>query len=286
MEEVDLQMSSLRAQLEECNAQMTRLDQEVEGMHKEIGGLVPDPDSFERLQSLFSRLEELEDAEKGGRDNFPHEGRVLVSTGTETRKSEASLGQEDAQSIEQIDAALSDERVKWQELRSTLAKRSRAVSLLSRKVDEVPVRAELMQYERRFVELSEEIRWKLQETRKYYATYNSLMDSNKVLEKEISFLGSIQSRFDQAIATPQGREKLLESLSAIAASVKESEQKAEQKVKGEQEALSMVKNRHATAVAAQRQYFALLKQLQEECTRGERLHQTLQKKAMEAAPSC
>ncbi|GBG42493.1 hypothetical protein CBR_g75925, partial [Chara braunii] len=151
---------------------------------------------------------------------------------------------------------------------------------------EVPIRAELMQYERRFVELSDEIRWKLQETRKYYATYNSSMDSNKVLEKEIALLSSIQSRFDQAIATPQGREKLLESLSAIAASVKASEQKAEQKVKGELETLSMLKNRHAMAVAAQRQYFALLKQLQEECARGERLHQTLQGKAMQAAASC
>jgi predicted nucleic acid-binding Zn-ribbon protein len=47
---------------------------------------------------------------------------------------------------------------------------------LSRKYDAVPLRAELVQYQRRFVELYDEIAAKHRETKQYYTLYNSLED--------------------------------------------------------------------------------------------------------------
>lgn len=46
-------------------------------------------------------------------------------------------------------------------------------------------------YERCFVELYMHIQAKLQETRKYFATYNALAEANELTLKEISLLNSI-----------------------------------------------------------------------------------------------
>ena len=74
-------------------------------------------------------------------------------------------------------------------------------------IDELPTRAELLQYERRFVELYQQVclcvcvcvcvaasdpdhRWssqvaaKLDETRKYYDTYNTLREKCSLLDKQ------------------------------------------------------------------------------------------------------
>ena len=45
------------------------------------------------------------------------------------------------------------DRAKLQKIRLLLAKRNREIALLQRKIDEVPSRTELSQYQRRFIEL-------------------------------------------------------------------------------------------------------------------------------------
>ncbi|KAG8534638.1 hypothetical protein GDO81_018953, partial [Engystomops pustulosus] len=45
------------------------------------------------------------------------------------------------------------EREKLQKIRLLLARRNREIAILQRKIDEVPSRAELTQYQKRFIEL-------------------------------------------------------------------------------------------------------------------------------------
>jgi hypothetical protein len=58
---------------------------------------------------------------------------------------------------------------KYSKGRQLIAKKNRDIQLLLRKLDAVPTRAELMQYERRFVELNDQMAANLEETRKYFA---------------------------------------------------------------------------------------------------------------------
>jgi hypothetical protein len=60
---------------------------------------------------------------------------------------------------------------KYNGLRSLLAETNLEVSNSARVIDDIPTRSELIQYERRFVELYQQVAWKLEETRKYYAMY-------------------------------------------------------------------------------------------------------------------
>lgn len=54
---------------------------------------------------------------------------------------------------EQLAKQFIDERERVQKLKLLLAKRNRSMAALQRQLDEVPGRAELAQYQRRFLEL-------------------------------------------------------------------------------------------------------------------------------------
>ena len=59
------------------------------------------------------------------------------------------------------------------------------VAASSRIIDDVPTRTELIQYERRFAELYQQVAWKLEETRKYYDQYNTLESTHSYIQKEV-----------------------------------------------------------------------------------------------------
>ena len=66
-----------------------------------------------------------------------------------------------------------------------VATASKKTSLASRAIDDIPTRIELVQYERRFHELYEQIGIKLNETKKYFSMYNTLSDMVTFLQKEV-----------------------------------------------------------------------------------------------------
>ena len=83
------------------------------------------------------------------------------------------------------------------------------IAATSRQIDDVPTRTELIQYERRFVELYEQVASKLDETRKYFNTYNTLDDTHKFLQKEVALLNSINEGFAKSMTSRAGKENFL-----------------------------------------------------------------------------
>lgn len=67
-----------------------------------------------------------------------------------------------------IEELYASETEKLKRLRLALAKKTQEIHLVKRKIDDIPTRTELVQYERRFVELYEQVAAKLEETRRYY----------------------------------------------------------------------------------------------------------------------
>jgi hypothetical protein len=74
---------------------------------------------------------------------------------------------------------------KYNHLRQLLAEANQEVASSIRVIDDIPTRTELIQYERRFVELYQQVAWKLEETRKYYDMYNTLETTLQFLQKEV-----------------------------------------------------------------------------------------------------
>ncbi|RYH11059.1 hypothetical protein EON65_39010 [archaeon] len=76
---------------------------------------------------------------------------------------------------------------KYNHVREMLAEVNQEVASAQRLIDDTPSRTELIQYERRFAELYQQVAFKLEETRKYYDMYNALDSTLSFMQKEVSF---------------------------------------------------------------------------------------------------
>ena len=104
----------------------------------------------------------------------------------------------DSARLAQIEGMHAEVLAKHSKLRLLLAHKSLGIATKARHIDDVPTRTELLQYERRFVELYEQVAAKLEETRKYYDTYNVLEQKRNFLQMEVDQIKSIHDNFSNA----------------------------------------------------------------------------------------
>lgn len=115
----------------------------------------------------------------------------------------------------EIESIYDQDLAKLNRLRQVLAKKNQEIARIVRQIDDIPTRAELIQYERRFVELYELVAEKLVETRKYYAMYNTLEETHRYMSHEVSLLESVNENFPQSMKSKAGMTHFLESFGQI-----------------------------------------------------------------------
>ncbi|KAL3696439.1 hypothetical protein R1sor_010515 [Riccia sorocarpa] len=238
----------------------------------EEAGAVP---VVQRVMGLLKRAKMLERKEAGFRTDCRRK-RSDMQLRIKELLDPGVLPFEDNERGAEINKAYNADRQKWKLLRSELSKKNLAVAALQRRIGEMPAQTELMQYERRFVELYLHIQRKLRETRKYFATYNALAEANELTVKELSLLNSIHGQFEVAMTTPGGRAQFVSSMENIAKGVLQKLDQIEKRYEAEHSTYTALKEKHTAAVATQRQYYALVKRFQEECARSEKIQATLE----------
>ncbi len=158
---------------------------------------------------------------------------------------------------------------KYKRLKQVLAETNLAVASNLRKIDDIPTRSELIQYERRFEELYLEAAMKLGDTKKFYTLYNSLDTQLSFLQKEVKLLNSISDNFDQAMQSAPSKLEYLSQCSNIVGGVNDSVSQQTDKLHMRSDILSALKTRHQMLVEEQRQYYKAIKDFQDECTKNE-----------------
>ena len=189
----------------------------------------------------------------------------------QSRAEALAAGEGDVADDPEVTRALelySAEAAKEMEIRRLLGQKGRESAALQRRLDETPARAELMQYERRFRELFQQVANKLEETKKYYALFNRYDEQKGYISKEISLVDSIHDAFTKPGAQ---RAKLVASMEGIVKSVEGSLAKADGRLAAELDTQRALSSRHEALVERQRQYFRLVKEFQLEGQRAERL---------------
>lgn len=110
------------------------------------------------------------------------------------RASESLTPDED---IKEYTELLAGEMENLRLARLQLAKKNRAVILVQRQLDDIPDNIELAQYQRRFLELYNQVSAKHKETKQYFTLYNTLSDTRLYMEKELTYLNSIYDNYYQ-----------------------------------------------------------------------------------------
>lgn len=237
-----------------------RINKEGDATYTGVQKLVPILKSLKDLESQESVLQSDYDVK-----------RTELEAEVCNLEEKIAAGMDSEGLCKDLDCLLSESLEKLNAAKKELAARLRAVMSVKRKLGEVPTQSELIQYERGFSDVNDHIQEKHRQTRKYYATYNTLLEIKELMLKETSLLNSISSQFQDAITTTNGCTKLIASMEGIVKGSQQKLQKVELGLQEEQKVSDALKKRYAAAIAEQRRCYSLLKAFQEECAKNERL---------------
>lgn len=166
---------------------------------------------------------------------------------------------------------------KLEKAREHAAAKNRAVAAIKRKIDSIPSRRELQQYQKQFVEVYEQMAVKFTETKQYFNLYNSGILVKEQLENEKRMLDEISTGFNQCKGTKRGREKFAVAI----ANMVEELQKEAQKKKDNYNKCILERNKLDEQFVVlndkEREYYQVAKQFQDECKKNEELELKKQK---------
>ncbi|XP_068618385.1 coiled-coil domain-containing protein 93 [Battus philenor] len=145
--------------------------------------------------------------------------------------------------------------------RLELGKLNRQILRYSVAIDEIPGTAELLQYEKRFVELYNQVASKHKETKQYFIFYNTLIEVKLYTSKELSLLNSILDNYEEAMSSVRKREEFMTQFQSIVDWVNQTVKKVEEKFNHEKERKFVLHTEFTRLIEIQRQYAAALKKL-------------------------
>ncbi|XP_063285215.1 coiled-coil domain-containing protein 93 [Pelobates fuscus] len=264
----DLQSScsELKKELAEVNDFSGKLDQELSTL--ESVESKADPSILHKLRDLVTMNESLKVQEQHFRSHCREE-MARLQQNIESLKSEAAENSEEKERTLALEQQHKAEREKLQKIRLLLARRNREIAILQRKIDEVPSRAELTQYQKRFIELYGQVSATHKETKQFFTLYNTLDDKKVYLEKEVNLLNSIHDNFQQAMASPGTRDQFLRQMEQIVDGIRQSRNKMEKKKQENKMRRDQLNDEYLELLDKQRLYFKTVKEFKEECRKNE-----------------
>ncbi|XP_023617747.1 coiled-coil domain-containing protein 93 isoform X3 [Myotis lucifugus] len=298
LEELQANHTTLQARYDETKKMLTELKSHNEKLDKEQAALEKieskaDPSILQNLRALVAMNENLKSQEQEFKAHCREEMTRLQQEIENLKAARAPGGEVKTLSSgepndaltpmmthnEDLDRRYNMEKEKLYKIRLLQARRNREIAILHRKIDEVPSRAELIQYQKRFIELYRQISAVHKETKQFFTLYNTLDDKKVYLEKEISLLNSIHENFSQAMASPAARDQFLRQMEQIVEGIKQSRMKMEKKKQENKMRRDQLNDQYLELLEKQRLYFKTVKEFKEEGRRNEVLLSKMKAKA-------
>ncbi|KAI2809206.1 hypothetical protein RDWZM_003452 [Blomia tropicalis] len=182
--------------------------------------------------------------------------------------------------VKEIDKELETIQESYDNIKKQLADVNKRYALIQRKFDDVPTRTELAQYQKRFLELYNQLSNKHNETKKFYTLYNTLAEERMYLEKEFNLINSILDNFRTAhSSSAMVKEEFSLKFEQIVESIIQNKSKVEQRLQIEKQKRDQLNSEYIGLVEQQRLYFKAVKEFKEECKKNEQLIASLEKVA-------
>ncbi|XP_068923875.1 coiled-coil domain-containing protein 93 isoform X2 [Petaurus breviceps papuanus] len=273
LEELQAKCTDLQAKYDEAKTKLSEVKSYSEKLDQELAALEKiesqaDPSILQNLRALVAMNENLKSQEQEFKAHCREE-MARLQQNIESLKAEASEDGDEKESTRIIEQQHKNEKEKLQKIRLLLARRNREIAILQRKIDEVPSRAELTQYQKRFIELYSQVSATHKETKQFFTLYNTLDDKKVYLEKEISLLNSIHENFQQAMASSAARDQFLRQMEQIVDGIKQNRMKLEKKKQENKMRRDQLNDEYLELLEKQRLYFKTVKEFKEECRKNE-----------------
>ncbi|XP_074157951.1 coiled-coil domain-containing protein 93 [Sminthopsis crassicaudata] len=273
LEELQAKCADLQVKYDEAKTKLSEVKSFSEKLDQELAALEKiesqaDPSILQNLRTLVAMNENLKSQEQEFKAHCREE-MTRLQQNIESLKAEESEDGDEKEPTRIIDQQHKTEKEKLQKIRLLLARRNREIAILQRKIDEVPSRAELTQYQKRFIELYSQVSATHKETKQFFTLYNTLDDKKVYLEKEISLLNSIHENFQQAMASSAARDQFLRQMEQIVDGIKQNRMKLEKKKQENKMRRDQLNDEYLELLEKQRLYFKTVKEFKEECRKNE-----------------
>ncbi|XP_063892977.1 coiled-coil domain-containing protein 93-like [Helicoverpa armigera] len=259
MENAKLQYTDVRGKLQKITKKLMKCDgfsdKDVKQFYKSLKELARE------------RNELLQIIEHRNKEHTKLEDKLRAAKDPDTKIEEKPLSPAELKEFNEREEKL---KAFITSMRLELAKLNREVLRYSNAIDEVPGTAELLQYEKRFIELYNQVASKHKETKQYYIFYNTLLEVKLYTSKELSLLNSILDNYEEAMSSVRKREEFMTQFESIVEWVNHTVKKVEEKFKSEKEQKNDLYNEYSRLIDVQRQYAAALKKLGEQRQKIER----------------
>uniref|UniRef100_A0AAX7U8H7 Coiled-coil domain-containing protein 93 n=1 Tax=Astatotilapia calliptera TaxID=8154 RepID=A0AAX7U8H7_ASTCA len=216
-----------------------------------------------KLRALVTMNENLKQQEQEFRTHCREEMARLQRNIQELKSASGQDTEEEKERDQLIDKQYNTGREKLQKIRLLMARRNREIAILQRKIDEVPSRAELTQYQKRFIELYSQVSATHKETKQFFTLYNTLDDKKVYLEKEVNLLNSIHDNFQQAMSSSAAKEQFLKQMEQIVEGIKQNRIKMEKKKQENKMRRDQLNDEYLELLDKQRLYFKTVKDFKE-----------------------
>ncbi|XP_056321644.1 coiled-coil domain-containing protein 93 [Danio aesculapii] len=283
LEELQSKQQEVRSACEDAKIKLAEATVQSEKLEKELSSLEDiesqaDSVLLDKLRALVAMNEKLKHQEQTFRSHCREEMTRLQQNIEELKLESGDDGDDKKEMNMLIDQQYTADREKLQKIRLLMARRNREIAILQRKIDEVPSRAELTQYQKRFIELYSQVSATHKETKQFFTLYNTLDDKKVYLEKEVNLLNSIHDHFQQAMASSGGKEQFLRQMEQIVEGIKQSRIKMEKKRQENKMRRDQLNDEYLELLDKQRLYFKTVKDFKEECRKNEMLLSKLRAK--------
>nr|CAD2122301.1 unnamed protein product [Meloidogyne enterolobii] len=269
---LELEENCVNTQIEAAEMLVVKLQNELkiieeQNISKEIQS--KPKEIFEEMKTLLSERDELKAVER----SFKFQCREELSK-LEQKIEEIEGNNEESLNEENKNGKNLKEK-KGEILYLEIASLNKEIAKLARQVGAKPSQAEMAQYQRRFVELCNQMVTKHHETKRQYTQYNTLVDVRTFMRQEIDLLDSIDRQRDLA-QREEYIDSLLENLQKIAKGIDEILDKKLFKKRSIQEQRDQLQEQLQSLLDKQRLYTKTLAEFQQECQRNEFLRRKLE----------
>ncbi|VIO93768.1 Uncharacterized protein BM_BM12685 [Brugia malayi] len=192
-EEDRLLDDSLKILQENKEAQLREMD-EIDGRIAEFEQLVNNSgvETVEKLKHLLIEHDEIYKREMDFKVNCRNELRELDGVLQQLKR---NVLKDDSDSVRNASLEANQHLIN---VRLELADLNRQIAVQQRLLDNVPAQIEISQYQRRIIELYNQMASKHRETKQFYILHNTLVDIKTFMKKEVDMLNNIDDIQDLA----------------------------------------------------------------------------------------
>lgn len=274
--EIETKRAELQARFQKEEKRLNKIHTETAKLEV-LEGSDENKNLLQQLRSLVTLNENLKQQEVAFKDSCMQQRKdykdQLARLDPSSSSSSTDVDDEETRRMKAIEAMYNKEFETLNKLRRVLAKKNQELASLRRRIDEVPTRAELLQFQHRFVELYELSSEKHIETKKFYELYNSINSSYEFMQTEVKLLNNIIESFPSAVlkGSLASRSDFLTKFEGILSGVSQNKVHVEKEIENVNMIKENLNQKYMAAVDQQRLYVKLKKEFREESMKNEKL---------------